>query len=242
MVDLIAVGRKRSRASGLTRINQVLRAAVPNPANGGALGYSVPHRRESIALFNNGLPHSASDRSIRRWRNEHIDPFIMTGNSSNLQFSGQAQYLLLMYLLVFPKSSADEKRRFIFENMTVNPTIFSQTDIYEAENRLGLTSKRSSTTAFQFSTPQNLIRRHLYWTVAYPVGVSGIPRQFLIDLDEAAITGTLCNRTVGKSMRGLRVRESGVYSQGVKHTLQLAVGANGFKHLRLTDEAGTSFL
>jgi hypothetical protein len=126
--------------------------------------------------------------------------------------------------------------------MNVNPTIFSRNNIYEAELRLGLTSKRSSTTAFQFSSPPNLIRRHLYWTVGYPVGVNGIRRDRLIDLDEAAITGTLCNRTSGKSMSGVRVRESGVYSHGIKHTLQLAIGANNFKHVRLTDEAGTNFL
>ena len=56
------------------------------------------------------------------------------------------------------------------------------------EKRVGFTRKVGSLTANQAFTPSVLLRRDLYWTRPYPLGVRGTPRNLLIDIDEC---GTL---------------------------------------------------
>ena len=104
-----------------------------------------------------------------------------------------------MYRMIFPKATADEIRRFLFENNFNNPRIFSRTDITRSELLIGLTRKRSSTTAFQAMMPHNIFRRWLFWNMGPPVGVMGIDRHSLVDIDEAAFFMTTCNRKYGKS-------------------------------------------
>ena len=61
--------------------------------------------------------------------------------------------------MIYPYASADEVRRFLFENNPNNPTIFSRCYIYRSEKIIGLTNKRGSTTASQAMEPHNIIRR-----------------------------------------------------------------------------------
>ena len=70
-------------------------------------------------------------------------------------------YLLATFRYAFPKGTADEAIAFIAMHST-NPRLYSRADITLGEQALGLTRKKSSTTAYQAFTPHNMHRSHLY--------------------------------------------------------------------------------
>ena len=229
------------RKSGVARVSQLRRVAV-NPKRGGVMGYSLSQRLQCISLHDANLPLSLgynvpSKRSIRRWKHRvlHLHP---TGNKANVKLRGVNMFLLYIYRLVFPRCTADEVRRFLFENSPV-PLLFSRKDITVGEQRLGFTRKRASIIARQALREHNLIRRRLFWTSEPPFGIVGVPIADLIDVDEMGINLQATNRPVGKSLRGSRVEDEGAYGHDVKYTLIMAIGANNFKHISFRQIAGS---
>lgn len=75
--------------------------------------------------------YKCSKRSIYRWRNR-IVLYVRTGNKCAYKLTGQHQFLFILYRIFYPKTTADEVRRFLFEN-SGNPIMFSRMDIYRAE-------------------------------------------------------------------------------------------------------------
>ena len=122
------MNNKRRRRLGLPAQRQVVRQVRPPAANGGSIGYSLEHRQDMLALYNEGLPVRASISSINRWK-IRIIPYAATGNKAVPKISGLNLYLLVVYRMIFPKATADEVRRYILENNPIHATLFSRTDI-----------------------------------------------------------------------------------------------------------------
>ena len=251
-------GRKRLRKQqGMPREVAVRRKVPPEPRLGGSRGYDHYLRRQDIALQDQGLQTTASARSVRRWRvrlnsyryrchhyhnyHHYYNYFHrMTGNKGQMKMSNYDTYLLIMYRMIYPKAQADEVRRFIFENNLENPVIYSRVDITNVEKLLDMTRVRGSTTAHQALLPHNLLRRFMFWNRPPPVGVFGVNRNRLVDIDECGIFLTTANRNYGKCYKGLRVRESGPYGYDEKWTLILGVMADGFRHAWFRRVGGTN--
>ena len=90
----------------------------------------------------------------------------------------------MLFRGAFPKATAaDEVAAFIFRNtLKHNPRVFSPSQITYAEDSIGLTRKRGSTSAIQAFSPENIMRRNMFWTMEYPFGVVGVPTMSLIDV------------------------------------------------------------
>jgi hypothetical protein len=217
-----------------------LRPVKAHPSRGGSTGYSAEFRQAELNRYYAGDPITVSKGTIENWT-RRIDAFVQTGNKANHALSGEYETLLVFHRLVFPRATADEAITFIAKNSVVTK-IFDRGQIYDADKRLGLTKKKCSLTAFQALTPHNLARRRLYWTAPPPVGIAGVPLASLVDMDECAIHLNCANRTHGKSVIGVRVRDAGHYQRSDKWTLILAIDAQGFTHVRLTKDVGTTKL
>ncbi|KAJ1423016.1 hypothetical protein B484DRAFT_398828, partial [Ochromonadaceae sp. CCMP2298] len=155
----------------------------------------------------------------------------MTGNKTQPQLSGPYLQAVRFHRQVWPRATADEVSAFVAAN--VSPTIvFSRWHIYNADERLGLTSKRVSITASQAFTFEAQTRRRLFWTAPMPLGIFGVPLAELIDMDECALYVETVSRPTGKAYKGVRIRDSGPYKVGEKWTLILAVDAQGLIHAK----------
>jgi len=134
-----------------------------------------------------------------------------------------------------------ELMAFIFTNSS-NPRVYSSSQISETEADLGLTRKRGSTEARQASLPINILKRDLFWNNPYPLGIHGVARRQLIDIDECGIYVESAKRTNGKSYFNIRVRDEGVYGHSIKYTLIAAVAASGWRYFTFRRVPGTNAL
>jgi hypothetical protein len=123
---------------------------------------------------------------------------------------------------------------------SVNPVRYTRQDISKREGELGITRKVGSATANQAFSLRNLLRRRLFWTQPPPVGIFGVPRARLLDIDEAGIWLEKCVRKYGKAFKGVAVREPGLYGHGEKRTLIMGIDCAGMKYVSLRKVAGTT--
>ena len=86
-----------------------------------------------------------------------------------------------------------------------------------------MTSKRASTEAFQALRPDVLFVEQCFWNHLPPLGVFGVPRYKMLDVDEFGITLERCNRKKGWALTCFRVRKDGHYKVGNKLTVLLAI-------------------
>jgi len=220
----------------------MLRAVPPHASRGGSRGYHPEHRTDALRIDAYGLGHLAtpSEASRYRWRRNGIIPLQKTGGVVASNMRGEHTYLLVLYRMVYPKAQADEIIAFIVNNATF-PQIYSRADISKREKELGYTRKRANTEALQAELPINQLKRHMFWTMSYPYGVLGTPRANLIDTDECGIWLDYTNRTYGKALTGVSVREAGKYNRtGEKWTLILSVDCNRVVGFRFRKVSGTT--
>ena len=137
----------------------------------------------------------------------------MTGNKGRFDLSGEALLLLVLYKLIWPHSNYLECSAFI-ANESSDGKIYREQDISKALVGLGYTQKVTSTVAYQAFTQRNLMRREIFWTRAYPVGIHGTPRRLLIDVDEFGVHKKSANRKRGSSMKGFYKRKPGAIEAG----------------------------
>ena len=177
-------------------------AEKPHPSRGGR-AYSRDVRA-IVSAAPNVLPIipgvTPSERTRRRWNQRlhqegHNREYERRGNKRPGALVGSDKWLLLLFRSAFPKATAAEAAAFIYRNILNHiPRIFSPSQITAAEYSLGLTRKRSSTSAVQAMTPENLLDREMFWTMNFPFGVVGIPTISLIDLVECGVMLEDCNR------------------------------------------------
>ena len=172
-----------------------------------------------------------SSRTCRRWAklqddHGHLRPCRRSGNSFAERMSGPDLIYLAIFRAFYPKATIAETNAFLYRANLGNPfwNFYSQSQIHRGECLIGLSRKRSSTTAYQALYPVNLQKRWDYWNLPYPLGIADIRRSQIIDLDECGMyMETTANRKYGKAVVGLRVNETGPYSKSEKWNLLLAV-------------------
>ena len=124
--------------------------------------------------------------------------------------------MLEFWRTVWPKSTHAELNALLFNGRVScgvsNPRFYAPSQLCRAEDRLGLSSVRGSTTAYQALLPRNLARRFVYRHSNYPAGIADILWDNVIDFDEAAIFVETANRKSGKSVIGVHVKEEGTYN------------------------------
>ena len=135
--------------------------------------------------------------------------FEKQGNNRATVLRGIDLYNLALWRTVWPKSTHAELNALLFNAQVAcgepNPRFFCPSQLSCAEDRLGLSSKRGSTTAYQALLACNLVRRWVYWNLDYPAEICNIPKQDWIDLDEAGIFVETANRSSGKAVIGVCV-------------------------------------
>ncbi len=113
---------------------------------------------------------------------------------------------------------------FYFTNESDDARIFSLMAVSRALKKLEYTTKITSTVAYQAFTTRNLARRQMFWTEPWPVGIHGVPRRTMVDIDEFGLHLNAANKKYGSSPRGLEIRKPGNYDRGnFKLTVLLAV-------------------
>ena len=182
----------------------------------------------------------------RRLELGHFRHFRRTGNKRATVLRGVDNFMLSYWRSVWPKSTIAELNALLFVSQisrgVQNPRFFSPSQISKAEDRLGLSNKRGSTTVYQAILPRNLAKRWVYWNMNYPAGIADIPKQDWIDIDEAGIFVETSNRKSGKQYIGVRVREEGPYNHTQKYTLTMAIEGDpsGDRWFDLEQKSGTT--
>ena len=223
---------------------QAPRQRDAHPSVAGSLGYDENHREQSLATAAAGVGHlnQCSAASLRRWTVNGVSRRRRTGNRDSQRWGNGDTFLLCLYRFAYPTATAKEIIAFV-ANHGADHNIYSPSDVTLAEQRLGLTRKRASTTAYQALRPLNLALRHAFWNRNYPYGRADIPRAHLLDADEAGIFLEKTNKTMGKALSSVRVRAPGVYGHGQRFNLTLVVTAGHFFYHELATEManGTTY-
>jgi len=100
---------------------------------------------------------------------------------------------------------------------------YQPSQISKAEDSIGLSLKRASTTARQAHLPINIQLRYNYWYLPCPFGIANIPRSRIVDWDEAALFLELANRGAGKAHLERRCRDIGPYGHSQKLNILTAI-------------------
>ncbi len=190
---------------GISRVVEVPRDTqfLAHPSVGGSRGYDIHTREMMVELRESGNPvPQTMIRSIRRWA-RRIVSHRMTGNKPNVGFTGEYLFLLVLFKLVWPHSRYYECIAFIANEADV-VKIFNENNISRALRGLVYTSKVTSTVTYQAFTQRNLLRRRLLWNEPWLIGIHGMPRRSLIDIDELGLHMNAANKKYGSSPRGLK--------------------------------------
>jgi hypothetical protein len=213
---------------------------TPRPSAGGrGTGYSLDFREFVLAAHdgnqnNNdfiknqqaaGLyPHRST---VNRWTRRRqgfgtFRPFRRTGNARATVLVYEPLLHLALWRVLWPRGNAHEANIFL-HHAGGRQWFYQPSQIYRAEDRIGLSRKRGSVTARQALLPINMQIRWNYWNLPFPFGIADIERKDLIDLDEAALFEETCNRGQGKAHITRRVRDIGAYGHSQKTTILLAI-------------------
>ena len=178
-------------------------------------------------------------RTVDRWSRKvvlfgHARQCHRTGNYRATVFHNHDLFLLALYRLAFPKAMASEINAFLY-NADYSSLVFrfySAPQITYAEQRIGLTRKTGSTTAYQAFLPINKQKRWMFWNLPYPLGIADIRRQDMIDLDECGIEPSTADRSIGNAYLGRRVKQSGLYLKSDKLNQLLAISGDDDNPMR----------
>jgi hypothetical protein len=242
---------------------QVFQGNVPHPSECRGNPYSQDTREMAVQNRLNGndnlpatvllqeqhlYPHPDTvSRYINRQREVgHARAYRHTGNArSEREVQGVNLIWLSLFRVALPKATSAEINAFLYEMNVHDPQyeIYSASQICRAEQRLHLTKKRSSTTAYQALDPRNVLWRDNYWNMDYPFGIADQDPRKMIDLDEASGSVDGANRSRGTCLVGNRAREVGPYSKSEKVTLLMAVlgdPANPERWFDIWNDGGTT--
>jgi hypothetical protein len=197
---------------GFSRETTVLRTKVkPHPGRGGSDGYEVWFRMDQIARNRAGLPITASISSINRWK-KRLMPYRKTGNRSRRKLVGTDLLNLVFFLIAHPDALLEEMAIFLYNEGAAE--VYSTRLISKRLKELGVSKKKASIEAFQALRPDVLWKEHCFWNFGPPLGICGVRRRMLLDIDEFCMTLQKVNRKKGWALTCHRVRKHGHYKVG----------------------------
>ena len=143
----------------------------------------------------------------------HYRPCHRNGNARATVLRYHNLVMLTFYRVMFPKCSAAEINAFLLRVNFGDPffRFYTSSQITYAEQRIGMTRKRGSTTAFQAYLTINLQKRWAYWNLPYPYGIADIRWEDLVNLDECGVYVETADKVIGKSYVGSQVQQAGNY-------------------------------
>ena len=170
-----------------------------------------------------------SRRTLNRWRLRflllgHIRRFRRTGNRRATVLRGTQLINLALWRALWPRGTHHEANVWL-HHANGRVRFYQPSQISKAEDSLGLSIKRASTTARQAMLPINRQLRYNYWYLPCPFGIANVPRSRIIDLDEAALFLESSNRGRGKAhiTRCVSVRDVGPYGHSKKLNILVAI-------------------
>lgn len=153
----------------------------------------------------------------------------MSGNNSATVLRGHVQLMMTVFRIMFLKCTQAEINVFLY-NITSpfeEAHFYSRSQITCAEDRLGLSRKRGSTTVRQANLSINLTNMNMYRMLTYPAGLVDISLLAMIDFDQAENFIETKARGIGKAHFSWRVVEEGPYGHSEKLTLTMAMCGSG---------------
>ena len=161
------------------------------------------------------------NRTIRRWLNKyntqgHVLPYRRTGNHrAERELRGTDMASLALIRALRPKARLYEVKAFVHSANPAN-TVYSDSQLFRAESKIGLTRKAASTTAEKAFLPINLAKRRNYFELNYPFGIADIDGRDVLDMDEMGLELEHQVRSFGKSAEGDRCSQKGAYNRNQK--------------------------
>ena len=188
-----------------------------DPSLGGSAGFPLWYRLiclQKIAQV--GLDQAVQElepcrRTLVTWM-ARIHPHEQRGGLQR-RLTGRDQLLLAIYMTAYPDAEIEECAAYILNS---GGGLHSVSTICRRMQELKLTRKRASIEAFQAFLPRNILRRDQFFGLPPPLGVNGIERRRLIDVDECSISIEQTNRRSGRAHTTIRVRKPGHYVKGKK--------------------------
>ena len=207
----------RRSLAGLSRQTQQFRTNNNcHPRKGGSHGYPLWLRIQVIEhVYDHGVNdahthYDISKKTIRRWL-RRLAPYQQTGNHERSNLTARDQILLGLCLHLFPRADDEDVCSFIYAN---GGELYSQQDISSRCNDIRVTRKRASLESSYAYSPRNIIRTRQFWNEGPRVGVHGVPRHRLIDVDEASFCLKKVEKKYGRAFRACRVRDIANYKRG----------------------------
>lgn len=169
-------------------------------------------------------------------RNGTYYEYCHTGNIRAHVLRGSDLVLLAVYVQCFPHATGLEKIAFLYR---ATGMWHNEGQITKAEQRIGLSRKKSSTLAVQASEPRYVFQWQIFWHLPYPFGIADISCEEMIDINEAKIILQTANRKFGKCTMHRQCRKTGLYGHGKGWILILALLADGWKWYKFVENSGT---
>jgi hypothetical protein len=190
-----------------------------DPSRGGSAGYPLWYRLVCIQKVTQvGLAqvvqeHPPCRRTLQNWM-DRIHPYKQKRGQPK-QLIGRDQLLLAIYMTAYPDTKIEEFAAYILNGGGLHST----STISRRMQELRLTRKRASIEAFQVFLPRNILKRDQFFGLLPPLGVNGIERRRLIDVDECLISIEQTNRRSGRAHTTIQVQKPGHYVKGKKLTV-----------------------
>lgn len=178
--------------------------------------------------------------TVRRWVREGQQRRVQTGNApASVLRGGAGLFYLLLFRLAWPKAKADHVRAFLFQ---VTGRIYAPADITRAEQRLGYKRRRTSTLSYNALAPLAQMRRYIFWNRPPPLGIVGVDKARIIDVDEFGVTLAKVDGRYAKVFAGdpHPVAPGAFHVKDSKLTVILAVAPNGDRWFQIEQIPGTS--
>lgn len=260
------VAGKVSKKAKVVRARGVVPAALPpgRRHGGRTAAYPVEIRQTAIAVADNGGDDAAGiqasraqgqfpvPRTVDRHRKRlqatgSLEPMKRTGNKRSSILKGYDLLCLSLYLRAYPTSTLSERQVFIwnvFGRFRQTPLIYSEKQLCEAEQSLGISRKKCAVSDVRAFSPRVTRLRWAFWNLPPPMGIAGVPRSAMIDLDEAVIDVETCaNRRMAKAALNRREPRVAGHGRQNSHLIIAAISGNedGDRFMEIHDRSGTSF-
>jgi hypothetical protein len=144
----------------------------------------------------------------------------MTGNRPRTVIVGVDLLNLITFITAWPDATHVEMAVFIYNE---GGDLYSVQAISKRLTELEVTKKKASIEGFQAHQQDVQFKVWGSWNCPPPLGIYGVQRRILIDVDEFGVTLEKCNCTGGWAVKVLRVRKDGHYHHGIKMTVIFAI-------------------
>jgi hypothetical protein len=133
----------------------------------------------------------------------------MGNHHADREVQGTDLMQLALYQAIFPKATISKCRAYLY-NIDPTKDPYSGSQVHQAEHQFGILASEST-------------KHELYWTLPPLLGMRGVPISDIVDVDEAGFFLEHSDQRHGKTVLCLRCSQNGVYRNGEKVNLLLAI-------------------